>query len=95
MGAETLRQHDEVGVMELSAKNMAVELLHLGAQDVAVGVVVEDDGDRVDPVLYGSGQFVHVVKKAAVAGNRNDGPFRASDLRAQRDGVFVLYGRTV
>ena len=48
-----LCQSDKIRVVQVRTDHMAVEGLLLGAFHIAVGVVVEDDHNGMDAVLYG------------------------------------------
>ena len=57
----SLCQSDKIRVVQIRTDHMAAECLLLGAFHIAVGVVVEDDNHGMDAILYGRGQFLHVV----------------------------------
>ena len=62
------------------------------AQDVAVGFVVEQDGDQVDAEFGGGGQVGAAEEKAAIAGEGDDGAVGVGDLYAEGGGEAVAEG---
>src|SRR5688572_18372851 len=56
----------------------------LDALDVAVGVVVEDDGGQRDALLHHGGELLDVVEKTAVTVERDYLAVRQAHLRPQR-----------
>ena len=90
--AEGASQGDEVGVVQTGTEDPAAELALLGAEDIAIGTVVEDDGYGVDAVLDSGGQFLGVVEEATVAAERDDRALGCGDLGAEGDGEGAAEG---
>src|SRR5262249_44938086 len=82
-GAVRFGQPHEVGVVQLGRKLSAPVLVEV-SRDVAVGIVVENDGYHVDPVLDGRRHLLGIVEEAAVARDHDDWTVRWGHLRAAR-----------
>ena len=75
--------------MQFGPDRPAGEPVFLVAQDVAVGVIVENDDHCVDSVLDRGSQLLGVEQKAAVPGQSHYRLVRLSHLGAQGRGVGV------
>ena len=73
-GAKTFGERAEVGIAQLDAEVAAGVFLLLVATHVAVSRIVEHDGDQVDAVLDGRGQFLDPEQEAAIAADGDHGP---------------------
>ena len=77
---------DEVRIHQVAGDHATGEHPLLGAFDVAVGAVVEDDRHDIQAVLSLGGQLGDGVQVPAIAGDGQHRPLGIADLRAERGG---------